>query len=36
MANIEVGGKQVEVDEDGYMVDLEDWSKDIATLHGKR
>ncbi len=35
MPNIEVGGKQFEVDEDGYMVDLEDWNKDIATFMSK-
>jgi len=35
MPNIEVGGKQFEVDEDGYMVDLEDWNKDIAAFMAK-
>ena len=35
MPNIEVGGKQFEVDEDGYMADLEDWNKDIATFMAK-
>jgi len=35
MPNIEVGGKQFEVDEDGYMVDLEQWNKDIATFMSK-
>ncbi|MCC6347729.1 MAG: TusE/DsrC/DsvC family sulfur relay protein [Nitrospirales bacterium] len=32
MPYIEVGGKQVEVDEDGYMVNLEEWNKDIAAF----
>ena len=35
MPNIEVGGKQFEVDEDGYMVDLEQWNADIATFMSK-
>jgi TusE/DsrC/DsvC family sulfur relay protein len=35
MPNIEVAGKQVEVDEDGYMTDLEAWNKDIATFMSK-
>ena len=30
MPNIEIAGKQVEVDEDGYMTNLDDWNKDIA------
>jgi len=30
MATIEVGGKQIEVDEDGYLVNLEDWTEDVA------
>jgi TusE/DsrC/DsvC family sulfur relay protein len=35
MPNIEVAGKQVEVDEDGYMVNLDDWNKDIALSMAK-
>ncbi|MBF0506219.1 MAG: TusE/DsrC/DsvC family sulfur relay protein [Nitrospirae bacterium] len=35
MPNIEIAGKQVEVDEDGYMVDLDAWSKDIASSMAK-
>ncbi len=35
MPNMEIGGKQVEVDEDGYMVDLEAWNKDIAITMAK-
>ena len=30
MAHIEVNGKQVEVDEDGYIQRLEDWTEDVA------
>lgn len=30
MPSIDIAGKQVEVDEDGYMVNLDDWNKDIA------
>lgn len=35
MSSIEIGGKQVEVDEDGYMVNLDDWTKDIAVAMAK-
>lgn len=35
MPNIEIAGKQVEVDEDGYMVDLDAWNKDIAVTMAK-
>ncbi|KAF0182750.1 MAG: tRNA 2-thiouridine synthesizing protein E [Nitrospirae bacterium] len=30
MPFIEFGGKQVEVDEDGYIVNLDDWTKELA------
>lgn len=30
MPHIEVGGKQIEVDEDGYIQNLEDWNEDVA------
>jgi len=30
MPFIEFGGKQVEVDEDGYIVNLDDWTKEMA------
>ncbi|MEY3220226.1 MAG: hypothetical protein RIT27_1583 [Pseudomonadota bacterium] len=30
MASIEVGGKEVEVDEEGYLVNLSDWTEEIA------
>lgn len=35
MPHIEVAGKQVEVDEDGYMVNLEDWNKEIGESMAK-
>ncbi len=35
MATIEVSGKQIEVDEDGYLVNLEDWTKEIAEIFAK-
>lgn len=30
MPNIEFQGKQIEVDEDGYLVNLDDWSKEFG------
>ena len=30
MANIEVDGKSYETDEEGYLVNLSDWSEDVA------
>ncbi len=30
MASIEFDGKQVEVDEDGYLTNLDDWSEGLA------
>lgn len=30
MGTIEVGGKAVETDEEGYLVNLSDWNEDIA------
>ena len=35
MASIEVGGKQIEVDEDGYIQNLDDWSEDVANYIAK-
>ncbi len=35
MATMEIGGKQVEVDEDGYLVELEDWTKELAVVFAK-
>jgi tRNA 2-thiouridine synthesizing protein E len=32
MASIEAGGKSVEVDEEGYLVDRSDWNEDIAKV----
>ncbi|MDA8388397.1 MAG: TusE/DsrC/DsvC family sulfur relay protein [Nitrospiraceae bacterium] len=31
MPTLDFAGKQVEVDEDGYLVDLNDWTPDLAT-----
>lgn len=30
MATIEVAGKSIETDEEGYLVNLSDWSEDVA------
>ena len=30
MANIEVDGKSYETDEEGYLVNLAEWNKDVA------
>lgn len=30
MATIEIAGKNIEVDEDGYLMNLEDWSEEVA------
>lgn len=30
MATMELGGKQCEVDEDGYLLNLDDWNEDVA------
>lgn len=35
MPSIEIAGKQVEVDEDGYMTNLDDWNKEIAVAMAK-
>jgi tRNA 2-thiouridine synthesizing protein E len=32
MPHIEFQGKQIEVDEDGYLVNLDDWTKDLGEL----
>ena len=32
---IEVNGKQIEVDEEGYLSDLSQWEKDIAEVMAK-
>ena len=30
---LEVNGKQVEVDEEGYLSNLNDWEKDLSLIH---
>ncbi len=30
MATITIAGKNIEVDEDGYLVNLEDWTEEVA------
>ncbi len=35
MATIEVGGKSIEVDEEGYLMDRGDWNEEIATAMAK-
>ncbi len=32
MPTIESGGKQIELDEDGYLTNLDDWTKELAQL----
>ena len=32
---LEVNGRQIEVDEEGYLSNLNDWEKDIATVMAK-
>lgn len=31
MPTIEFQGKQIEVDEEGYLINLDDWTEDLAT-----
>ncbi|MDR7865984.1 MAG: TusE/DsrC/DsvC family sulfur relay protein [Sporomusaceae bacterium] len=35
MSNIDVKGKQVEVDEDGFLVDPDVWNQDIVEVFAK-
>ena len=35
MATIDVGGKALEVDEEGYLVNLDDWSEEAAEVLAK-
>jgi len=35
MASIEVNGKQLDVDEEGYLQNLEDWNMDVANFLAK-
>ena len=32
---LEINGKQLEVDEEGYLANLNDWEKDVATVMAK-
>ena len=32
---LEINGKQLEVDEEGYLSNLNDWEKDVATVMAK-
>lgn len=32
MATINVGGKEIEVDEEGYLVTLDDWTEEVAAF----
>ncbi|MGE5301439.1 MAG: TusE/DsrC/DsvC family sulfur relay protein [Acidobacteriota bacterium] len=32
MANIEIGGRQVTVDDDGYLVSMDDWNEKVACV----
>lgn len=36
MSTISVGGKDIEVDEEGYLVNLGDWNKEIAEVLAKQ
>lgn len=33
--SIEVGGKQIETDEEGYLVNLSDWTEEVANVIAK-
>ena len=35
MATMDIGGKAVELDDDGYLVNLEEWTKEAATALAK-
>ena len=35
MGAIDVGGKQIEVDEDGYIIHMEDWNEQVADVLAK-
>ena len=35
MATMDIGGKSVELDDDGYLVNLEEWTKEAATALAK-
>ena len=36
MANIEVNGQTVELDEDGFLVNLDEWNEDVAKYLAKQ
>jgi len=36
MATIDINGKAVEVDEEGYLVNLADWTEDVAKVLSKQ
>lgn len=36
MSTIEVGGKAIETDEEGYLVNLDDWNDEIAVFLAKQ
>ncbi|MCX8004821.1 MAG: TusE/DsrC/DsvC family sulfur relay protein [Burkholderiaceae bacterium] len=36
MSTLEVGGKSIEVDEEGYLVNLSDWSEEVANFIAKQ
>ncbi len=35
MATLEMAGKKLEVDEDGYLVNIDDWDKEVAEALAK-
>jgi len=36
MATLEIGGKTVETDEEGYLINLDDWNDEIAVFLAKQ
>ncbi len=36
MATLEVNGKSIPVDDDGYLENFSDWNKDVATIIAKQ
>ena len=36
MATMDFQGKQIEVDDDGYLLNLDDWNKDLAVELAKQ
>ena len=33
MPMVNIAGKEVEVDEEGYLVDLSQWNEDLSLIH---